>query len=133
MLGQGGPCGSPVCAKPGIWGLACEILSAGKWNSPGCVWLSLSQVNMMLVSDQWPATEVNQLRVLLALREKSGKANGHMLGCKASLSHLPSLCIQCTPPTLVVMEEGIEQPPLSILIWAFGLSRNFFLLHREAQ
>lgn len=80
-----------------------------------------------------PATEVNQLRVLLAVHEKSGKANGHMLGYKASLSHLPSLCIQCTPPTLVVMEEGIEQPPLSILIWAFGLSRNFFLLHREAQ
>jgi len=32
------------------------------------------------------------------------------------------------------MGEIIEQPPPSILIWAFGLSRNiFYQQHREAQ
>lgn len=33
-------------------GLPCDLLSAGKWDNPSCVWLSLSQVSLMFVSNE---------------------------------------------------------------------------------
>lgn len=120
-------------------GLTCDLLRAGKWNNPGCVWLSLSQVSWLLISSE-PQTILDgcssdllqsstSSRALLALCEKHRTAEVQVLGGKAPWSPLPVY-----PSPSVVLGEILEPPPPPLLIWALvWVETLFFLLPREAQ